>query len=87
MRPSRPDDVSASERLSSAVIDAFVAEVAEVDGQLESTARQALNLNRSSLDELTARLTAVLDDFEGRDDPDGDPYAVFFAIHRRPMVI
>ena len=81
------NDATASERLSSAVVDAFVAEVAEVDGQLESAARQALNLNRSSLDELAARLRAVLDDFEGRDDPDGDPYAVFFAIHRRSAAV
>ena len=88
------DDTTASKRLSNAVLDAFVAEVAEVDGQLVSTARQALNLNRSGLAELTTRLAEVLEDFEGRNDADGDPnrpslrgvpYAVFIAIHRRPV--
>ena len=41
-------------------------------GRLESTTRQALNLNPSSLQELTTRLGAVLNDFEGRNDADGD---------------
>ena len=66
------------------MLDAFVAEVAEVGGTLESTTRQALNLNPSSLQELTTRLGAVLNDFEGRNDADGAAYAVFLAIHRRP---
>ena len=77
-------DATASGRLSTAVLDAFVAEVAEVGGALESTTRQALNLNPSSLQELTTRLGAVLNDFEGRNDADGAAYAVFLAIHRRP---
>jgi DNA-binding transcriptional ArsR family regulator len=77
-------DTKTGGRLSTAVLDAFVAEVAESGGRLQSTTRQALNLNRASLEELTSRLTAVFDEFEGRHDPDGDPYAVFMAVHRRP---
>lgn len=71
-------------RLSTAALEAFVAEVAEAGGKLQGSTRQALNLNRASLKELTDRLGAVFDDFEDRDDPDGDPYAIFLAFHRRP---
>ena len=77
-------DTRAANRISSAALEAFVAEVAEGGGKLESTTRQAINLNPASLDELRNRLSAVFEDFEGRDDPDGKPYAVFLAIHRRP---
>jgi hypothetical protein len=76
-------DSKAGRKLDAAVLDAFVAEVHEAGGQLESSSRQALTLRRASLDDLTARLLAVLDEFDGRDEPDGEPYAVFLAIHRR----
>jgi DNA-binding transcriptional ArsR family regulator len=77
-------ETGSGRKLSSAALEAFVAEVAEAGGKLQAATRQALNLNRASLDELSDRLAAVLDDFEVRDDPDGQPYAVFMAIHRRP---
>lgn len=77
-------DATRSDRLDAAMLDAFVAEVREAGGKLRSSSRQSFNLNRASLDDLTRRLLAVLDDFEGRDDPDGEPYAAFVAVHQRP---
>lgn len=74
----------AGDRMSAAVLEAFTTEVAEAGGKLQSSNRQALNLNQASLSDLTARLGAIFEDFEGRNDPDGAPFALFMAIHRRP---
>jgi DNA-binding transcriptional ArsR family regulator len=69
-----------------AMLEAFLAELAEA-GMDAATGfnRLALTLNKASLDELLARVIAVLDDFVTRDpDPDGEPYGLLFAMHRRP---
>jgi DNA-binding transcriptional ArsR family regulator len=69
-----------------AMLEAFLAELAEA-GMDAATGfnRLALTLNKASLDELLARVVAVLDDFVTRDpDPDGEPYGLLFAMHRRP---
>jgi hypothetical protein len=68
------------------MLDAFQAELAEA-GPDAATGfnRLALTLNKASRDELLARVLAVLDDFVTRDpDPDGEPYGLLFAMHRRP---
>ncbi len=77
-------DPSDGEALAAASLEAFVAEIGEVGGEVVSTTRQALRLDDAGLAELTARLLAVFDEFEERGDDDGDAYAVFTAIHRRP---
>jgi DNA-binding transcriptional ArsR family regulator len=75
---------ASSRRISTAVLDAFAAEVAEIGGQLDSSTRLALRLNAASYEELTTRLGEVFDEFDARQDADGRPYALFLAIHRRP---
>jgi DNA-binding transcriptional ArsR family regulator len=66
--------------VSRASLDAFVAEAQDTD--LES-ARLALVLSPERKAELLRRIGAVLDDFAREDDPEGEPWAVFFAVHRR----
>jgi DNA-binding transcriptional ArsR family regulator len=67
-----------------ASLDAFIAEVgaAGPDADL-TTARLALKISAERLEALSARMRAVLDEFAMHDDPDGEPWAVFFAMHRR----
>ena len=48
--------------------------------------RLALTLNRTSREELESRVLAILDEFVTRPaDPDGEPYGLLFAIHRRSL--
>ncbi len=76
-------DRTSGGRIDTAVLEAFMAEVAEVGGQLASSTRVALNLNQASYQELTSRLAALIDEFDHRNDPDGAAYALFLAVHRR----
>jgi DNA-binding transcriptional ArsR family regulator len=71
---------------SHAMLEAFQAELAEAGpGAATSFNRLALTLNPASLEELQDRVLAVLDEFVSRDpDPDGEPYGLLFAMHRRP---
>jgi DNA-binding transcriptional ArsR family regulator len=71
-------------RISTAVLEAFTAEVAEVGGRLETSTRLSFKLNEASYQELVSRLTEIFDEFDARADVDGRPYALFLAIHRRP---
>jgi DNA-binding transcriptional ArsR family regulator len=73
-----------AERVEAAALDAFAAEVAEAGGRLEGTTRLALILNDADRAELWSRLTEVFDDFAERHLPDGQPFALFVALHRRP---
>jgi len=69
-----------------AMLDAFLAELAEAGGPAAATSfnRLALTLNQASYEELQARVLAVLDDFVTRaPDPDGQPYGLLFGMHRR----
>ena len=64
------------------LIDAFLEEVALVDPQDVLTTRLGLRLDAAGLEELAARIGAVLDDFAQRPPtPDGTPYSVFWALH------
>jgi len=70
---------------SQAMLEAFLAELAEAGPDAAAGFdRAALTLNRASREELETRVVAVLDEFAARPaDPDGEPYGLFFAIHRR----
>ena len=70
-----------------AMLEAFGAELAEAGGPGAAVglSRLALTLDKASLEELQRRVLAVLDDFATRPpDPDGEPYGLLFAVHRRP---
>jgi DNA-binding transcriptional ArsR family regulator len=70
-----------------AMLEAFLAELAEAGGPGAAVGmtRLALTLNEASLEELERRMLAILDDFVTRQpDPDGEPYGLLFAMHRRP---
>lgn len=71
-------------KVSDAGVEAFVAEIGAAGAKVETMTRQALKLNRSSLNELESRLLALSDEYEQRQDTDGATYALFLAIHRLP---
>jgi DNA-binding transcriptional ArsR family regulator len=75
----------AQDRDVQAMLEAFQAELAEAGpGAASSFNRLALTLNKASYEELLTRVLAVFDDFVTRPpDPDGDPYGLLFAMHRR----
>jgi DNA-binding transcriptional ArsR family regulator len=69
-----------------AMLDAFLAELAEAGGPGAATSfnRLALTLNQASYEELQARVMAVLDEFVTRGpDLDGEPYGLLFGMHHR----
>jgi DNA-binding transcriptional ArsR family regulator len=68
-----------------AMLEAFQAELAEAGPDAAAGFnRLALTLNEASREELTSRVLAVLDEFVTRPpDPDGEPYGLLFAMHRR----
>jgi predicted ArsR family transcriptional regulator len=66
----------------SAMLEAFVAEVRDVDLQQVRTARLGLRLRPDELEEFHGRLQEVLDEYAARTpSPDGEPLSVFLAIH------
>jgi DNA-binding transcriptional ArsR family regulator len=68
-----------------AMLEAFQAELAEAGpGAAAGFDRLALTLNKASREELESRVLAILDEFVTRPpDPDGEPYGLLFAMHRR----
>ena len=70
---------------SQAMLEAFLAELEEAGpGATAGFSRLALTLDQASLEELQSRVEAVLDEFAARPpDPDGQPYGLLFAVHRR----
>ena len=70
-----------------AMLEAFTAELAEAGpGAAAGFNRLALTLNETSREELESRVLAVLDEFVTRPaDPDGEPYGLLFAMHRRSL--
>jgi DNA-binding CsgD family transcriptional regulator len=76
-------DTSNEVSATQAMLDAFLAELAEAgpDAAREFT-RLALTLDDTSLEELSVRLRAVFDDFAARaPDPGGRAYGLLFAMH------
>jgi DNA-binding transcriptional ArsR family regulator len=84
-RLSLEGDASAEADATQAMLQAFLAEVAEAGpGATHGFKRLALTLNQASLDELDARIFAVLEEFAARPpDPDGQPYGLLFGMHRQ----
>ena len=70
-----------------AMLDAFQAELAEAGpGAPAAFNRLALTLNKASREELESRVLAILDEYVTRPpDPDGEPYGLLFAMHRRSL--
>jgi DNA-binding CsgD family transcriptional regulator len=79
------DDDATEPTASQAMLEAFLAELAEAGpAAAAGFSRLALTLNQASLEEFQARLQAVLDEFADRPpDPDGEPYGLLLAMHRR----
>ena len=70
-----------------AMLEAFQAELAEAGpGASAGFNRLALTLSRASREELESRVLAILDEYVTRPpDPDGEPYGLLFAMHRRSL--
>jgi predicted ArsR family transcriptional regulator len=68
-----------------ALVDAFAAEARESDGaDFTHVTRAALRLTRERMDELGLRLQEIIAEYvDAPPDPDGEPWAVFVALHRR----
>ncbi len=65
-----------------AMLEAFSAEVRDVDRQQVRSARLGLRLRPDELEEFQRRLQDVLDEYAARPpSPDGEPLSVFLAIH------
>jgi DNA-binding CsgD family transcriptional regulator len=79
------EDTAVGPTASQAMLEAFQAELAEAGPDAAAGFnRLALTLDKASLGELQARVQAILDEFVARPpDPDGQPYGLLFAIHRR----
>jgi DNA-binding transcriptional ArsR family regulator len=72
-----------------AMADAFAAELREAVAALGQEAlldatRMGIRLRPEDRDELLARLGELRDEFFEREHPDGEPLALFLALHRRP---
>lgn len=70
---------------TAAMLDAFLAELAEAGGAaaIDDMTRLGLRLREPDREELSRRLQEVFDDFAGRvPDPAGEPWSLFFALHR-----
>src|SRR4051812_12193382 len=79
------DGLPGATRVTTAVIDAFLAEVRDAgpDANVETT-RLALVISPERREALKRRIGDVLDEFALHDDPDGEPWALFLAIPPRP---
>lgn len=67
------------------LVDAFIEEIALVPVDTVGTARIGFRLTDEHLDELTSRLTVLLNEYVERpDDPDGKPWSFFMALHPDP---
>jgi DNA-binding transcriptional ArsR family regulator len=67
---------------SQVMLQTFLEELAEADGEMREASRLALTLNAGHFEEFTERIGAILDEFAARPhDPDGTRWSVFFAMH------
>jgi DNA-binding transcriptional ArsR family regulator/GNAT superfamily N-acetyltransferase len=81
------DDERAGANVSRAALDSFLAEVrdAHVDAELD-TSRLAVNLTAERRHELDERVRVLLEEYATEPPAaDGEPYAIFVAIHRRAV--
>jgi GNAT superfamily N-acetyltransferase/DNA-binding transcriptional ArsR family regulator len=79
------DDDRAGVDLSHAVLEAFLAELRDAEPTSGlSTSRLAVNLSAEAVAELDERFSALLNEYATQSpDPDGEPWSVFVALHRR----
>lgn len=79
---SRPEDQAVA---TLAVVDALRAELAETEpDDIVETVRMGLKLSDAARAVLWERLHEIVEELHDReDDPDGDPYGLFIALHRR----
>ena len=80
------DDLPENDAVSLAMVHAFRDEVLGAGPDaIRHLARLGLRLNPASEEELRTRLWEVVEDFAARPpDDDGEPLALFVAMHRRP---
>jgi GNAT superfamily N-acetyltransferase/DNA-binding transcriptional ArsR family regulator len=84
------DDDPAVADVAQATLAAFTAELRDAQPNDDlSTSRLAVNLTADRRRELEARLGAVLDEYATQpQDPDGESWAIFLALHRRaPLAV
>jgi DNA-binding transcriptional ArsR family regulator len=74
-----PDDAIA---VSRAGLDAFAVELREAGDDFDMS-RVALTITPERRLELQTRMLALLDEYAGHDDADGERWAIFVAYHRR----
>ena len=72
-----------SARADLAMIDALRDEILEAEVP-PMVSRLGLRLSEASALELQARLVAIVDEYASRDEPDGDLFGLFVALHVRP---
>ena len=77
-------DPDARSSLNLASLDAVQADIGERPDAVVGMTRMAFRLAPGDRDELRQRLEELVEDFKGRDRPDGEPLGFFFALHRRP---
>lgn len=66
------------------VLDAVRDEITEAgSGAILSTLRLGVRLGAADLAELRSRIRQLGDEFEPRDDPDGEPIGILAVVHRR----
>jgi DNA-binding transcriptional ArsR family regulator len=66
-----------------AALDAFYAEVLESPEPTTIMTRASVRLGEADIQELSDRVTALIDEFVARDDPAAAPIGLFVAGHRR----
>jgi predicted ArsR family transcriptional regulator len=79
------DEAAVEASPAQAMLEAFLAELAEAGGPEAAAGfdRLALTLNKASLEELQTRVQAIFDEFVSRPpDQDGEAYGLLFAMHR-----
>jgi predicted ArsR family transcriptional regulator len=75
-------ELTEDEKPTVAMLDAFLSEVREAGlERIEQAIRLRATLNRARRRELVGRLYALFDEYAETDDPDGEPWALFFAMH------
>jgi predicted ArsR family transcriptional regulator len=75
-------ELTEEEKPTAAMLDAFLSEVREVGlDRIEQAIRLRATLGRERRRELVGRLYALFDEYAADDDPDGEPWSLFFAMH------
>lgn len=70
---------------SLSVLDAVREEIREGgEASVVTSVRLGVRLSEPDLADLRQRLSAIGDEFAGRDDPAGEPIGVLVVVHRRP---